>query len=62
MKFKEPKTINEQIEYLKSDKRVVFNDISESEAKEIPAKYGYINLITPFKHHFAKKKKVKLSN
>lgn len=57
MKFKEPKTIEEQIEYLKTDKRVVFNDISEIEAKEILVKYGYINVISPFKYFFAEKDK-----
>lgn len=57
MKFKEPKTIEEQIQYLKEDKRVVFNDISEIEAKEILTKYGYINVISPFKYHFAEKDK-----
>lgn len=41
MKFKEPKTIDEQIEYLKQDKRIVFNDISINEAKNVLTKYGF---------------------
>lgn len=57
MKYKEPKTVKEQIEYLKAEKRVVFNDITEEEAEIILEKYGYINVITPFKHVFAKKDK-----
>ena len=57
MKFKEPKTIDEQIEYLKQDKRIVFNDISINEAKNVLTKYGYINVISPFKYFFAEKDK-----
>ena len=53
-KYKPSKTISEQIEYLKTNKNVVFNDISEEEAKDILLKYNYINVITPFKHRFAK--------
>ncbi len=65
MKYKEPKTIKEQIKYLKDEKRVVFNIISEEEAEAILEKYGYINVITPFKHIFAKKSKgevIKMDN
>lgn len=65
MDVKEPKTIEEQIEYLKEDKRVVFNDISEEDARIILEKYGYINVISPFKYHFAKKEKgriIKIGN
>ena len=57
MKYKEPKTLEEQIEYLKTDKRVVFNTISENEAIEILRQYGYINVISPFKFYFAEKSK-----
>lgn len=53
--LKKPLTIDEQIEYLKNTKRVVFNEISEEKAKEILSKYGYINVITPFKFYFAKR-------
>ena len=60
MKFKEPKTVKEQIDYLKKEKRVVFNTITEEEATVILEKYGYINVITPFKHRFAKKEKGKI--
>lgn len=53
MNYKTPLELEEQIEYLKSTKRVVFNRISQEEAKTILAKYGYINVITPFKYKFA---------
>ena len=60
MKFKEPKTITEQIDYLKKEKRVKFDEITEAEAANILEKYGYINVITPFKHRFAKKENGKV--
>jgi len=56
MDYKKPLTIDEQIEYLKKNKRIVFNQISEDEAKTILLKYGYINVISPFKYIFADKK------
>lgn len=52
--YKIAKTIDEQIEYLKTNKRVKFNIIDEKEAKKILFRYNYINVISPFKHHFAK--------
>lgn len=52
--YKPAKTLNEQLEYLNKNKRVQFNDIDENKAKEILFKYNYINVITPYKHHFAK--------
>ncbi|MBQ7891921.1 MAG: Abi family protein [Erysipelotrichaceae bacterium] len=55
MKYKEPKTVKEQIEHLKTDKRIIFNDVSEHDAEHILEKCGYINVITPFKYVFAKK-------
>lgn len=58
--YKPSKTVKEQVEYLESNKRVVFNEISKKEAEEILFKYRYINVITPYKHRFAKKIKVKL--
>ena len=48
--YKPSKTVKEQVEYLESNKRVVFNEISKKEAEEILFKYGYINVITPYKH------------
>ncbi len=57
--FKKPLTIDEQIEHLKRNKRVVFNAISEEEAKVILYECNYINVITPFKHFFFKKYKGK---
>ena len=55
--YKPSKTVKEQVEYLESNKRVVFNEISKKEAEEILLKYNYINVITPYKHRFAKKYK-----
>ena len=52
--YKPAKTLDEQIKYLKENKRVCFNIIDEKHAKDILFKYNYINIITPFKHHFAK--------
>lgn len=52
--YKPAKTLDEQIQYLKENKRVCFNVIDEKSAKDILFKYNYINIITPFKHHFAK--------
>lgn len=51
--YKPAKTLDEQIKYLKENKRVCFNIIDEKHAKDILFKYNYINIITPFKHHFA---------
>ena len=55
--FKKPLNLNEQIEYLSLNKRVVFNKISKEEAKEFLLRYNYINVITPFKFKFFKKDK-----
>ena len=65
MDYKKPLTVDEQIEYLKKNKRIVFNNISEKDAKEILLKFGYINVISPFKYIFADKVKgipVKINN
>ena len=53
-RYKSAKTLEEQIEYLKSNKRVRFNIIDEKSAKDILFKYNYINVISPYTHHFAK--------
>lgn len=55
IRFKKPLTLDEQIEHLKNNKRVLFNEIAEDEAKIILYEHNYINVITPFKHYFFKK-------
>ncbi len=57
--YKPAKTIEEQIEYLKENKRIRFNIINEKDAKEILFRYNYINIISPYKHRFAKLDKKK---
>lgn len=57
MDFKQPLSVCEQTKYLSQNKRVVYNNISESDAQEILYKYNYINVITPFKYRFARKTK-----
>ena len=52
--YKPAKTLDEQIKYLKENKKVCFNIITEKQAKDILFRYNYINVITSFKHHFAK--------
>lgn len=56
--FKKPLTLNEQLDHLKANKRVVFNDgaVDEEIAAEYLLRYNYINLISPFKHDFHKGK------
>ena len=51
--YKVAKSTTEQIEHLKENKRVTFNEISEDEASELLLRYNYINIISPYKHHFA---------
>lgn len=51
--YKVAKTTTEQIEHLKENKRVTFDKISENEASELLLRYNYINIISPYKHHFA---------
>lgn len=58
--YKTPKTLDEMIQHLKNSKNIVFNDISEENAKTILYKYNYINVITPFKYKYAKNEKGKL--
>lgn len=54
MSYKPAKTVSQQVQYLHDTKRVQFNKIDEEQAKNILFKYNYINVITPYKHHFAK--------
>ena len=53
--YKTAKTIKKQIEYLKTSKRITFIKVDENEASEKLLRNNYINIITPFKHKFAKK-------
>ena len=46
--YKPAKTLDEQIKYLKENKKVCFNIITEKQAKDILFRYNYINVITPF--------------
>lgn len=55
--YKPAKTTEEMINYLEENKRVVYTLMGKDEAKEILLKYNYINVITPFKHVFARKEK-----
>lgn len=55
--YKPPKTPKEQVAHLKKTKNIVFHEIGEEEAGEILKIYNYINVITPFKHHFYLKDK-----
>lgn len=55
MDYKKPLSIDKQIEYLKKNKEVVFNDITNDKAKDVLLTSNYINVISPFKYIFAKK-------
>ena len=55
MEYKPPLTIKEQIKYLEDNKRVIYNQLSKDKAEEILRTCNYINVISPFKHRFAKK-------
>ena len=46
--YKPAKNAQEQIEYLKTNKKITFNSIHEQQARDILFKYNYINVITPF--------------
>lgn len=52
--YKDPKTVQEQITYIENNKRVVFNTIDKITAEKILYEHCYINVITPYKHCFAK--------
>ncbi len=51
--MKKSKTLDEQITHLEVNKKIEFDN--KQEAKEMLYRYNYINVITPFKKHFAKK-------
>lgn len=65
-KYKKPLLVNEQTKYLKDNKRITFNNISELNAQNILLNYNYINVISPFKYNFARKDKggsvIKINN
>ena len=52
--YKQAKTISEQLQYLNEQKRVQFNEMNKEIAGNKLLEYNYINVITPFKHQFAK--------
>ena len=51
--FKEPLCKYCQVKYLKANKNVTFDEYSKEEAADILYTHNYINVISPFKHHFA---------
>ena len=52
--YKKPKTVQELVEYLEQNKKVTYNDISKKDAEKILYEHCYINVITPYKHCFAR--------
>ena len=56
--YKPAKNILEQLQYLNEKKRVQFNEMNKEMAENKLLQYNYINVITPFKHKFAKKPEV----
>lgn len=55
--YKKPLTIEQQVNYLEKTKRVVYKEVSKEESEEFLYTHNYINVISPFKYHFAKKDK-----
>ena len=55
--YKPAKTTKEMVDYLEENKRVSYSIMNKREAQEALLKYNYINVITPFKHVFARKEK-----
>ena len=52
--YKPSKKIKEQLDYLEEKKRVRFINMDRNTAGNKLLEYNYINVITPFKHKFAK--------
>ncbi len=52
--YKTYKTIDEQIEYLSTYKNVEYIITNKDQSKRYLSEFGYVNVITPFKHCFAK--------
>ncbi len=50
--MKLPLTLDEQIEHIKTNKNIIFEEVSEDEAKKFLQIYGYGNIISAYKHHF----------
>ena len=55
MQSYKPTTVEEQVEYLHQNMRVQFNEIDKKTMENILLYNNYVNVITPFKHYFAKK-------
>lgn len=55
MNYKQPLSLEQQITYLKNNKRLVYSSIKEDEAMDTLLRNNYINVISPFKYAFAKK-------
>jgi len=55
--YKAPLKTREQVNYLEANKKVVFNEISKDDAEHLLYEHNYINVISPFKHRFARKTK-----
>lgn len=52
--YKPAKTLSMQVQYLNQNKKVQFHKMSVETAQDKLLEYNYINIITPFKHKFAK--------
>lgn len=55
MEFKNPLTVQQQVDYLEKNKEVVYNEMSKADAENYLSKNNYINVISPFKYCFADK-------
>lgn len=55
--YKKPLTIEQQVNYLEKSKRVIYKEASKEESEKFLYTHNYINVISPFKYHFAKKDK-----
>lgn len=53
MNYKKPLDVDQQLVYLQENKNVDINN--KTSARTLLIKYGYLNLVTPFKHNFAEK-------
>ncbi|MDE8279761.1 hypothetical protein PT197_01495 [Erysipelothrix rhusiopathiae] len=53
MNYKKCKPAKELISHLGTEKSVDFIETTKEKAEEILIRNNYINVITPFKHHFA---------
>ncbi|MCH4222726.1 MAG: hypothetical protein LKF62_04980 [Solobacterium sp.] len=53
--YKNPLTVKQQADYLEQNKRVIFGSVNRNDAEQYLYEHCYINVITPFKHCFAKR-------